>query len=88
MDPGTMTAEEIDRHVRALVPWPGVTCTIEGETMKLLETSLEPTEEALELLCKDGTTLYVVSLQAPGKKPLSGKAWLRGRNQKPETSNQ
>jgi len=79
VDPKKMTAEEIDRRVRALVPWPNVSCTIEEEELKLLETSLEPNEEALPLSCKSSSILYVVQLQPPGKKSMTGQAWLRGR---------
>jgi methionyl-tRNA formyltransferase len=81
-DPETMTAEEIDRRVRALVPWPGVTCAIDGVPLKLLGTALEPAEDALPLPCRDRSTLYVTLLQPPGKNPMSGAAWLRGRRAK------
>lgn len=79
VDPQTMTAQEIHRHVRALVPWPGVTCTITGVRVKLLKTSLQPFDEALPLSCKDNSMLYIRELQPPGKKPMSGQAWKRGR---------
>ncbi|MFA7681726.1 MAG: methionyl-tRNA formyltransferase [Candidatus Peribacteraceae bacterium] len=79
VDPAQMTAEEIDRHVRALVPWPGVLCTMEGEELKLLETSLESQEDALLLPCKNASNLYVMQLQPPGKKPMTGTEWKRGR---------
>ena len=79
VDPKTMTAEEIDRHVRALVPWPGVTCTLQGETVKLLATSVIALKDAVPLPCKDGTTLYITTLQSPGKRPLEAKVWLRGQ---------
>lgn len=79
VDTQSMNAEEIDRHVRALVPWPGVTCMIEEDSVKLLETSLEEVEESIPVACADGTTLHVVMLQPPGKNPMSGQAWKRGR---------
>jgi len=74
-----MTAEEIHRHVRALVPWPGVMCEIEGEEIKLLKTSLQHTDDAYQLSCKNDSSLYVVQLQPPGKKEMSGQAWMRGK---------
>lgn len=80
VDPQTMTAEEIDRHVRALVPWPGVQCKIDGERIKLIETALESVDEALELTCKKGSILYVIALIPPGKKQMSGAAWQRGKH--------
>ncbi|MBI1812253.1 methionyl-tRNA formyltransferase [Candidatus Peregrinibacteria bacterium] len=79
VDPNAMTAEEIDRRVRALNPWPGVTMTIKGTTLKILETRLEQIGESYSLGCAHGTTLYLVTVQPPGKKPMSGAAWGRGR---------
>ncbi len=78
VNPSDMTAEEIHRRVRALTPWPGVTAPFGGEHVKILKTSLVAEPEALEIPCKDGHTLYVLQLQSPGRKPMSGKAWLRG----------
>jgi methionyl-tRNA formyltransferase len=74
VDPKSMTAEDIDRRVRALTPWPGVT----WEANKLLETQLESGADTLPIECKDGT-LYVRTIQPPGKKPMTGQAFLRGR---------
>ncbi|MDD5103730.1 MAG: methionyl-tRNA formyltransferase [Candidatus Peribacteraceae bacterium] len=78
VNPATMTAEEIHRRVRALTPWPGVTAPFGGSRVKILATSLVAEPEALEVPCVDGRTLYVLSLQPQGRKPMSGKAWLRG----------
>lgn len=77
-DPTTMTAEHIDRMVRAFVPWPGVTTTVQGHTIKILETSLEPTAASTPLACANGTTLHLVSVQEAGKKAISGAEWARG----------
>lgn len=79
VDPHTMTAEEIHRHTRALVPWPGVTCKIDGKSIKLHETSLHPKENAIPLSCAERTTLYLVQMQSPGGKVLTGEAWGRGK---------
>ena len=88
VDPKAMTAEEIDRHVRALVPWPGVRMSFSsseprgGESrshdVKLLETSLTPHADALELSCANGTTLFVLKMQSPGKNAMTGKEWGHG----------
>jgi methionyl-tRNA formyltransferase len=82
-DPVRMTAEEIDRKVRALTPWPGVTAPIHGETVKLLRTSLAEDREAMLLPCAKNSTLYILSLQPLGGKPMSGAAWLHGHNTTP-----
>lgn len=78
-DPTTMTAEEIDRRVRALNPWPSVTVQLEGYAVKLLETSLHPTKDTAPLPCAKDTTLHLVSVQPAGKKPMTGAAWANGR---------
>ncbi len=75
VDPTIMTAEEIDRRVRALVPWPGVTM----DNMKLLETSLEPDGESIPIPCAKDTTLYVRKLQPPTKRVMTGVEWKRGK---------
>jgi len=79
IDLKNLSAEEADRTVRALVPWPGVRCTINGQSLKLLETSLIPADEALDVECADDKTLYVAMLQPSGKKPMSGADWKRGQ---------
>jgi len=80
VNPSEMTAEEIHRRVRALSPWPGVTAPFGGERVKILRTALVAEPEALEVPCKDGRTLFVLILQPQGRKPMSGKAWLRGHS--------
>ncbi len=71
---GSMTAEEIDRRVRALTPWPGVT----WNGLKLLSTQLEPHPDAMPMECAGGTNLYVMQIQPAGKKPMTGAAYSRG----------
>lgn len=75
----TMTAEEIHRHVRALVPWPGVRMEVQDEEVKLLKTSLVETGDCISVTCKDDTTLFIEQLQSPGRKPLSALEWSRGK---------
>ena len=74
-----MTAEEIDRKVRALTPWPGVTCPIKDEIVKILKTSLTEQPESLPLPCSKNTMVFIIELQSPGGKPMNGAAWMRGR---------
>lgn len=73
-DPASMSAQDIDRRVRALTPWPGVSV----HDTKLLETSLEPSKEALSVPCANGTTLYVSRIQSAGGKPMSGADFVHG----------
>lgn len=77
-DVATMTAERIDRMARALYPWPGVTATVNGRELKILETSLEPTATSTQIVCAENTTLNLVLVQEPGKKQMTGAEWARG----------
>ncbi|MBP7113860.1 MAG: methionyl-tRNA formyltransferase [Candidatus Peribacteraceae bacterium] len=70
--PATMTAEHIDRMVRALTPWPGVTIG----TTKILETSFVPGSLTVE--CLNGTMLTVERVQPASGKPMSGADFIRG----------
>ena len=82
LDHGAKTAEEIDRAVRALTPWPGVTLTVDGNPLKVLETALEPAAGTAPLPCADGTVLHLATVQPAGKKPMGGADWARGRKEK------
>ncbi len=80
VDLNEMTADEIDRKVRALVPWPGVRTFIDSNEVKLIETSLSETDDSTPIECSGDTILHVIKIQPPGKKEMNGKDWLRGRN--------
>lgn len=73
-EPERMNAETIDRMVRALSPWPGV--SIRGN--KILETSLQLESGSLTVPCADGTMLSVLRIQPPGGTPMSGADFIRG----------
>ncbi len=78
VDPANLTAIEIDRRIRAFTPWPGVTTTVHGKTVKILSASLSEAKHGIPLSCKDGTTLYVTELVEAGKKPMKADEWMRG----------
>ncbi|MBI3336317.1 methionyl-tRNA formyltransferase [Candidatus Peregrinibacteria bacterium] len=80
VDLGHLSAEEIDTKVRAFNPWPGVICDIHGVSLKLIETSLEEFSDAYALKCVNGSTIHLVQVQEPGKRVMSGAAWMRGKN--------
>ena len=85
----SLQAEEIDRRVRAYSPWPGGFCEGPGGTLKLKEVrpvehfeagrppgtilSLSP----LVVACGQGA-IELVSVQAPGRKPVSGRDHANG----------
>ncbi len=79
VDSALLTAEEIDRKLRALTPWPAITMKVDGADLKILETSLQPDDRAHAVTCKDNTQLYLISVQPAGKKAMTGVAWGRGR---------
>ncbi len=79
VDHTAMTALELDRHVRALTPWPGVLLTVDGQPLKILQSALEATEGSAPLPCAERSVLHVVTVQAPGKKPMSGRMWAAGK---------
>ncbi len=79
VDDTRFTAEEIDRRVRALNPWPGVTLTMEGVSLKILETALVADSETHPLTCKGQTLLHLKRVLPANGRPMSGAAWARGR---------
>jgi len=79
VDAKQMTAEDIDRRVRAFIPWPGVTMNIDHQELKILQSSLIETADTTPLPCADHSVLYVVEVQPAGKKPMTGKAWAAGK---------
>ncbi len=91
-------ALEIERRLRALMPWPGVTVPLAGQRVKLLRGGAgeEPGEEralppgaVLErgpdwLLLQTGEGAFRVELvQPPGGRAMSPVAFLRGRGRGP-----
>ncbi len=87
-----MTAEEIDRKIRGLQPWPGAYCFIKGERLAILEVC--PSEMAAEI--KPGTLiaiekegdikiatrkgiLKVLKVKPEGKHAMTAADFVRGR---------
>ena len=81
-------AREIHNHVRGLDPWPGAYTTINGELLKLAETSPEAAEgltgsviaadkNGVCVACGCGS-LRIQQLQLAGRKRLAAADFLRG----------
>ena len=86
------SALRVDRMIRALTPWPGVTAELAGERVRLV--AAEPAGGAAEaghpgeivsrgqahidVATADGV-LRVTRIQPPGRTPMDPAAWLRGR---------
>ncbi len=79
LDPTTMTAEEIDRKVRALVGRVGTWMTLKGVDVKVLGGHRDgAVDEGLPVQTVSG--VYVVDeVQPPGGRVMSAAAWARGR---------
>ena len=84
-----MTAGEIVNRVRALSPSPGATFEIDGTTVKILGVAEHSTKVKPGLWTKvagvpvvgaGGGGVEIQIIQPPGKRPMSGASWLRGRN--------
>lgn len=81
-------AIDVDRQVRALVPWPGVWCPWGDQTLKvhaaetLDQTTDRPAgtvvDDRLAVACADGSVVRLTRVQRPGKAPMTANALLRG----------
>lgn len=85
------TAQEIDRKIRALNPWPGVWTTLNGKRVKILTATPETneTDNAQKpagtvlnkngtLTCNKGAAIKITRLQFEGKKPMDFTSALNG----------
>ena len=85
------TADEIDRQIRALNPWPGVWTNVkEGVRFKILEALCSkqqyPIQEAPgtilnkggEVMCNDDSVLKITKIQPEGKKAMDFASALNG----------
>jgi methionyl-tRNA formyltransferase len=79
LDPTTMTAEDIDRKVRALVGRVGAWMTLKGVEVKVFRGHRGGAAvEGLPVQTVSG--IYVVDeVQPPGGRVMSAAAWARGR---------
>ena len=86
----TREALELDRRVRAFDPWPGTRTTLAGETLKVLAAEPAAASGPPGTILDDGFTvatgrgaLRLTRVQAPGRPPTDGAAFLRGRRGAP-----
>lgn len=92
LDWSTHTAEEVDRHVRALLPWPGVTLPVAGTPVRVLAgapcespapddapgTIVERVGEAIVVAAREGA-YRLDRVVPPGARAMTPAAFLRGR---------
>lgn len=81
----TRSAEEIDRKIRGLSPFPGAWTTLEGKRIKLLRSALAEGSarpgtvlRGLTVACGTGA-VEVLEVQAAGRERQEAAAFLRGR---------
>lgn len=84
---------DIDRHIRAMTPWPGATTRWDGHLLKVLDAEPFPLDQTPyqpgEVVPVDETVAVATSsggirlktVQLAGKRPLSVSDFLRGREQ-------
>ena len=79
LNPATMSAQEIDRRVRALSARLGCWITLNGAEVKVIRGHLNGVaSDGIPVPTADGT--YVVDeVQPPGGRRMSAAAWARGR---------
>ncbi len=94
----SINAVDLDRRVRALQPWPGVTAPLGGQPVRLLEGTpvgsagaaataggvLALVGEAADVATASGT-FRLARVQPPGRRPMTAAAYLRGRRVQPST---
>ncbi|HKR98362.1 MAG TPA: methionyl-tRNA formyltransferase [Candidatus Dormibacteraeota bacterium] len=83
------SARDVDRKVRALQPWPGVTADVLGQRVALVRgTVVDDAGAAGEIVARDGESIVVAAregayridaLKPPGGREMTPAAWLRGR---------
>ena len=81
----TRPAEEVDRQIRGLSPFPGAWTEVEGQRIKLLASRLaegagqpgEVLDDALRVACGRGA-VEILRLQRAGKGPQEREQFLRG----------
>lgn len=90
LDPSRMSAEALERLVRANILWPGSFIEVHGKRLKVLkshvastETDHSPSQRTIfehtpALVCSDDRLLVLDIVQPEGKPPLEGAAFLRG----------
>ncbi len=89
LDP-SRPAAALERQVRAYLPWPGTFLEVEGERLVVAAASVAASEpgdrpgtlvrhgRAPALATADGR-LVLEGVTPPGKRPMAGEDWLRGR---------
>src|SRR5215472_15213177 len=86
-----LSAEEIERRVRGLSPWPGTYSTFRGKVLQVWKAAVVSTpQSALEpgtllgaggkplVCCGDGSVLELIEVQLEGRRRIPGRDFLNG----------
>ena len=86
-----LSAEEIERRVRGLSPWPGTYSTFRGKVLQVWKAAVVSTpQSALEpgtllgaggkplVCCGDGSVLELIEVQLEGRRRMPGRDFLNG----------
>lgn len=84
------SAAALERQVRAYLPWPGTFLEVDGERLVVAAASVAPREPGdkagtlvrhgrLPALATSDGRLVLAQVTPPGKRPMAGEDWLRGR---------
>ncbi len=91
-------ARELERQVRAFLPWPGTFFVARGARVKVLESRVaEDTQpghapgdlvpgKRLGIVCGDGAVLFLDRVQRESKRPMASEEFLRGISLPPQTN--
>jgi methionyl-tRNA formyltransferase len=86
----TRPAGEIARRVRAFLPWPGSSASIEGKALKILRAAEAPAgpgepgmvvasgSDGLIVACGEGTRLRIVEVHPESRRPMTASAFAAG----------
>lgn len=75
------TAQEIERKIRALYPWPGTWTYLNKKRVKIVKAKAVKKENQATIKTKNGYLLLEI-VQPEGKKPMTGEEYFRGRRNK------
>ncbi|MDI2090091.1 methionyl-tRNA formyltransferase [Commensalibacter oyaizuii] len=91
----SLTAQEIDRQIRALTPWPGTYSFLWDQPLKITKATIgSSTSQSepgtvitadLQIICGDGQTIQLLEVQLAGKKAMPVADFLRGNVINPGT---
>ena len=87
-------AQSVVNQVRALVPWPCASMTLDGKTAKVWHAelggkttdaagTLRASKRGGEAACGDGNSVTITELQGEGGKRMAAGAWLNGKRVAP-----